>query len=270
MFWSTAPSCSARATSPSSSKPIRTERAIVDALKQAISAAEPLVDNISQPGNAAKLLRLLSPLDGQMIQLASAGNRYGAERVTEDQRHLISLHLRFSALAAGLIVCGILLVTLLLWHNTMLTRAHRDLHGLADQLRGQEQAATAASQAKSDFLAMMSHEIRTPMNAVIGLSAVLRELEARQRAAHLADTIHNSSNNLLRLLNDILDISKLDAGKVEFEAKPFSLPALIDGVVSIFEGQALEKGLGVRAGRRRIARPRWSATRRGCARSCST
>ena len=71
------------------------------------------------------------------------------ERVTEDQRHLISLHLRFSALAAGLIVCGILLVTLLLWHNMMLTRAQRDLHGLAERLRGQEQAATAASRAKS-------------------------------------------------------------------------------------------------------------------------
>ena len=78
-----------------------TERAIVDALKQVIRAAEPLVDNISKPGNAAMLLRLLSPLDRQMIQLASAGNRYGAERVTEDQRHLIALHLRFSAMARG-------------------------------------------------------------------------------------------------------------------------------------------------------------------------
>ena len=223
------------------------ERAIVSELKQVIDAAEPLVDNISRPGNAAKLLRLLSPLDGRMIQLAAAGNRYGAERVTEDQRHLISLHLRFSAMAAGLIVCGILLVTLLVWHNMMLTRAQRDLHGLAERLRGQEQAATAASRAKSEFLAMMSHEIRTPMNAVIGLSAVLANSKLDSEAQHLAISIHHSSNSLLRLLNDILDLSKLDAGKVELEAQAFSLPALIDGVVSIFEGQALKQGLLLRA-----------------------
>jgi signal transduction histidine kinase/HPt (histidine-containing phosphotransfer) domain-containing protein/ActR/RegA family two-component response regulator len=223
------------------------QRAIVRELKRVLGAAEPLVEEISKPGNAAKLLRLLSPLDGKMVQLAAAGNRWGADRVTEDQRHLISLHWRFSALAAGLIMCGIVLVTLLFWHNLMLTRAHRDLHGLAEQLRGQEQAATAASQAKSEFLAMMSHEIRTPMNAVIGLSAVLANSHLDSEAQHLANSIHDSSNNLLRLLNDILDISKLDAGKVELESQTFSLIALVDGVISIFEGQALKKGLRVRS-----------------------
>ena len=223
------------------------EGAVVRELRQVLSAAEPLVDNISKPGNGAKLLRLLSPLDGKMVQLAAAGNRWGADRVTDDQRHLISLHWRFSALAAGLIFCGIVLITLLFWHNLMLTRAHHDLHGLAEQLRGQEKAATAASQAKSEFLAMMSHEIRTPMNAVIGLSAVLANSHLDSEAQHLANSIHDSSNNLLRLLNDILDISKLDAGKVELESQTFSLTALIDGVISIFEGQALKKGLLVRS-----------------------
>jgi signal transduction histidine kinase/CheY-like chemotaxis protein/HPt (histidine-containing phosphotransfer) domain-containing protein len=223
------------------------ERAIVDELKQAVGVAEPLIDAIGTPGNTAKLIEMFASLDGKMIQLASAGNRYGAERVTEDQRHLIALHLRFSALAGGLIVCGLLLVTLLVWHNMALTRAHHDLHGLADRLRRQEQAATAASRAKSEFLAMMSHEIRTPMNAVIGLSAVLANSKLDSESQHLANSIHDSSNNLLRLLNDILDLSRLDAGKVELEAQPFAPAALVDGVASIFEGQALKKGLLLRA-----------------------
>jgi signal transduction histidine kinase/DNA-binding response OmpR family regulator len=116
----------------------------------------------------------------------------------------------------------------------------------AEKLRQQEQTAVAANQAKSAFLAMMSHEIRTPMNAVIGLSSALLSSELDVEQHRLVDTIHDSSNSLLRLLNDILDISKLDAGKVEFESAPFSLRALLDHVVSVVEAKALDKGLSIR------------------------
>jgi signal transduction histidine kinase/DNA-binding NarL/FixJ family response regulator/HPt (histidine-containing phosphotransfer) domain-containing protein len=117
----------------------------------------------------------------------------------------------------------------------------------AEELRRQRHAALAANQAKSAFLAMMSHEIRTPMNAVIGLSAALLDSDLAGDQLRLVDTIHESSNSLLRLLNDILDMSKLDAGKVEFEAAPFSPAALLDNAVSIVAARAAEKGLKIRA-----------------------
>lgn len=113
-------------------------------------------------------------------------------------------------------------------------------------LREREQAAEAASRAKSAFLATMSHEIRTPMNALIGLTSTLIEsnLDPDQRASVAA--MHDAGNNLLRILNDVLDFSKLEAGRLAFEQTPFSPATLVDNAVSIIGPDAAAKGLALR------------------------
>ncbi len=109
-----------------------------------------------------------------------------------------------------------------------------------------EQAALEASRAKSDFLANMSHEIRTPMNAIVGLTRMLRRDIHDPGQSEKLEKIDNSAHYLLEIINAILDISKIEAGKLSLRRENFSLRDLLIGVMSQLFSQAEQKGLDLR------------------------
>lgn len=104
-------------------------------------------------------------------------------------------------------------------------------------------AADAANRAKNEFLANMSHEVRTPLNGIMGLSQLLRTTALNQEQHEYLDMLDSSSRNLLLLINDILDISRIEAGSLRLEETPFSPDSLLQEVHSIYEKVADEKGI---------------------------
>src|SRR5262249_26296665 len=107
-----------------------------------------------------------------------------------------------------------------------------------------ERAAQAASRAKSNFLATMSHELRTPLNGVLGMAQALTNERLTHTQQERVTIIRRSSESLLAVLNDLLDLSKIETSGLELEIGEFDLAHLVAGVVAAYEPLALKKGLG--------------------------
>jgi len=114
------------------------------------------------------------------------------------------------------------------------------------QLQEEKEKAEASTLAKSQFLSIMSHEIRTPMNAIIGLTNIMLEERPRKNQLEKLNLLKFSGENLLSLINDILDYSKIEAGKVELENITFNLPDILQKYVTLSESRAADKGIDLK------------------------
>ena len=112
-----------------------------------------------------------------------------------------------------------------------------------EQLRRSHDAALESARFKSRFLANMSHEIRTPMNAIMGLNDLLRDSDLQPRQREYVDTVHRSAENLLELINEVLDLSRIEAGRLKLQSEPFHLGRALDQVISMFNARAMSKNL---------------------------
>jgi len=105
------------------------------------------------------------------------------------------------------------------------------------------EVAEAASQAKTRFLAHMSHELRTPMNAILGFAQLLQQDQLTEDQRQMVDLIREAGDNLLRIINDVLDLSKIEAGRMTLESRPFTLAPLLERLGRLLRLSAADRGL---------------------------
>jgi len=135
------------------------------------------------------------------------------------------------------------ILTALLYLNEDLEYSNKKKEEMVVQLMESKKQCEKGSKAKADFFSMMSHEMRTPLNAIIGMSHIMLNENPRPDQLENLNTLKFAGENLLVLINDILDLSKIEAGKIKFEKIRFDLILTLEGVIKTLRPRADEKGI---------------------------
>jgi signal transduction histidine kinase/CheY-like chemotaxis protein len=202
-----------------------------------------------QPLTRGSVVRLLPQLDALSVplhDLALSASHLLYERATlrntaVRQHSQLGFALTlFQALL--LLVLGVVVLRQL----RALVRRRRSLEAIAESLSAARLEAESANRAKSAFLANMSHEIRTPFHGMLGMMSLLHDARLTPQQAGFLETAKESAKHLLSILNDILDISQLETGKLQVSPEPMDLLQLINEVGALMRAQAQAKGLSLR------------------------
>lgn len=139
------------------------------------------------------------------------------------------------------VIAGIAMISIVSFVLSWICAIYLGIRGR--HLVREKEKAEQSAMLKSEFLATMSHEIRTPMNSMIGMSKLLMDTPLSEEQYEFAEVIQHSGENLISLINDLLDLSKIEAGKMELEAQPFELRACIESVLKIMASKAMERDI---------------------------
>lgn len=194
-------------------------------------------------------LAMARPVDPDLLTvLNKAINNLSAEEKTAIlNRNMVSIGInQFSLIeflsANPMVAVAIMGLVLLILMVAVLLVGRARIR--AAVMQGNLEKAEAASRAKGEFLSRMSHEIRTPLNGIIGMSVIATQhLDDRDRVADCLKKVSISSKHLLALINDVLDMSKIESGKVELKQERFHFRAFLENLGSVYYGQAQEKGI---------------------------
>ena len=168
-----------------------------------------------------------------------------ALRINEERKDQQSKYLYVTLLIVLVMLTTGILMFMLFRHMRLTAKARIHAESMASDLQDAVVKAERASQAKSEFLAMMSHEVRTPMNGILGMASLLQDSDLKQEQQQQIKTLYSSANSLLAILDDILDFSKLEAGRLTLDSVPFSLVNLAQEVIALFDATAKSKQISL-------------------------